>query len=415
MKYKNYKFILFFLSIGYLIDFYDLTLFAVVRIPVLKSLGVPEEDFMRVGSYMFNAQALGLVLGGILSGIWSDKFGRLSAVRIGILIYSVAIITNAYVTDITLFTIMRFLAGIGLAGEFAASITLLSEILPAEKRGFASGFVYSFGIIGGMLAAYIGSALHWQIMFLIGGIAGIIILLARISFADSILFKNVKAQANISRGNLKNLILNKNSFLKVITLTLSIIPFWFMAFFINFSPEVAKSVGMKEPVNQSISLAFYFVGAFSGSYLFPYIAKLTASRKFAVLSALILMLCAISLFGLGNTLNAKSFYCILLLIGLASGYSGLFMVFAVESFGTNQRSTAASLISSMARCSLVGINSFVPWLAFLFSDMWIASIVAAGLFFIFGVLSLYFIKETSNKSMDFYEGLNENIPKKSLN
>ncbi|BBH54496.1 MFS transporter [Fluviispira sanaruensis] len=404
MDNKNYKFIIFFLAIGYLIDFYDLSLFVVVRVPILRSLGVPEEDFMRIGAYMFNAQALGLVLGGVLSGIWSDKFGRLSAVRIGILIYSIAIIINAFTTDIQLFTAMRFIAALGLAGEFAASITLLSEILPAEKRGFVSGVVYSFGIVGGMLAAYIGSAFHWQTMFLIGGGAGFIILLARISFADSILFKNIKLKKNIARGNVKQLLANKASVLKILALTFSNIPFWFMAFFVNFAPEIAKQVGMREAVNQSISLAFYFTGSFFGSHLFPYIAKLAASRRIAVLSALILMVCAVSLFGLGSSLNTYSFYFILCLIGLASGYPGIFMVLAVESFGTNQRTTAASMISSLSRASLVGINTLVPWLALHYSNMWYASMISVAIFFFLGIISLYFLKETNNTSLDFFEG-----------
>ena len=400
----NPNFIIFILALGYMIDFFDLTIFAVVRIPVLVSLGVPEHEYLKVSSLMFNSQAIGVVIGGILSGIWGDKFGRMSAVRLGILVYSVAIILNTFVTSIPLFAFMRFIAGVGLAGEFAASITLLSEILDTKERGRASGIIYSSGVIGGMLAAFIGTFFAWKTLFIVGGIAGLVLLIVRISVADSIIFQNLKNKQHIVRGSLKLLLLNKNSLTKLIAFLLSIIPFWFMAFFVNFAPEVAKSVGIKETINQGLSLAIYFIGSFFGAYFFPYIAKLTASRKKSIFSALFIMLLAITLFSLGNLLTIQLYYTILLLIGLASGYSGIFMVFAAESFGTNQRNIASSVISNLARCSLIVMNAFVPWMASQFHQIWVGLVLSATIIFTLGVIALFSLKETSYKSLDFHEG-----------
>ena len=401
---NNPKFIIFILAIGYMIDFFDLTIFAVVRLPALQSLGVPQEDIVRVSALMFNAQALGVVVGGILSGIWGDKFGRMSAVRAGILLYSCSIIINAFVTTVPMFAAMRFLSGVGLAGEFAASITLLSELLPSSKRGKASGIIYSSGVIGGMLAAFIGSVFHWQVIFIVGGVAGLILLFARVSVGDSILFQTLKHQKHVVRGSLKFLILNKSSFLKLLALILSVIPFWFMAFFVNFAPEVAKSIGIKGTINQGISLGVYFVGSFVGSYFFPFIAKITFSRRISVFSALLIMFLAIGLFSFGQLISMQFYYFILFLIGLASGYVGLFMVLAVESFGTNQRTIASSVISNFARCSLVLMNAFVPWMASQFNHMWIGLVLSASIFLILGTLSLLYLKETTYSSLDFNEG-----------
>lgn len=401
---KNPKFIVFILAIGYMIDFFDLTIFAVARTPALQALGVPPEDFVKISSLMFNAQALGAVLGGILSGIWGDKFGRMSAVRAGILLYSVCIIANAFVTTVPMFALLRFISSVGLAGEFAASITLLSELLPSEQRAKACGIIYSSGVLGGMLAAYVGSVFHWQTLFVIGGLAGLVLLFVRVSVADSIIFQNVKQKSNIVRGSLKLLILNKNSLMRVTALLLTIIPFWFMAFFVNFAPEIAKSVGIKDSISQSFSLGVYFVGSFLGSYFFPYIAKFTFSRKKSIFSALLIMFLSIALFSIGSSLSIEIYYSILFLIGLASGYPGVLMLFAVESFGTNQRNIASSMISNLARCSIIIMNAFVPWMSAQFNQMWIGLVLSAAIFFILGTFALFSLKETTYKTLDYTEG-----------
>lgn len=401
---NNTNFIIFILAIGYMIDFFDLTIFAVVRIPVLESLGVAEQDYLKVSALMFNAQAIGVVVGGILSGIWGDKFGRMSAVRLGIFIYSMAIILNTFATSVSMFALLRFIAGVGLAGEFAASITLLSELLNTKARARAAGVIYSSGVVGGMLAAFIGSFFQWKILFIVGGVAGLILLLARISVADSIIFQNVKSKTHIVRGSLKLLLLNKSSLTKLLAFLLSIVPFWFMAFFVNFAPEVAKSVGIKETISQGFSLAVYFVGSFVGSYFFPYIARLTASRKKSIFSALFIMLLAICMFSMGHLLTLQLYYVILFLIGLASGYAGIFMVFAAESFGTNQRNIASSIISNLARCSLVIMNAFVPWMASQFQQIWVGLVMSALIIFVLGIFSLLSLKETHYSSLDFHEG-----------
>ncbi len=401
---NNTNFIIFILAVGYMIDFFDLTIFAVVRIPILQSLGVAEQDYINVSALMFNAQAIGVVVGGVLSGIWGDKFGRMSAVRLGILIYSLAIILNTFATSVSMFALLRFIAGVGLAGEFAASITLLSELLNTKARARAAGIIYSSGVIGGMLAAFIGSFFHWKVLFIVGGIAGLILLLARISVADSIIFQNVKSKTHIARGSLKLLLLNKSSLTKLIAFLLAIVPFWFMAFFVNFAPEVAKSVGIKETISQGISLGVYFIGSFVGSYFFPFIAKLTASRKKSIFSAMFIMMLAICMFSMGHFLTLQLYYVILFLIGLASGYAGIFMVFAAESFGTNQRNIASSVISNLARCSLVIMNAFVPWMASQFQQIWIGLVMSALIIFVLSVFSLFSLRETNYSSLDFHEG-----------
>jgi MFS family permease len=400
---NNPKLIILILALGYLIDFFDLTIFAVVRVPALLSLGVQENELMKVSSLMFNCQAVGLVLGGVISGIWGDKFGRMSAIRAGILLYSIATIANTFVTTVPMFGLMRFLSGVGLAGEFAASITLLSEILNYSERGKSSAIVYSSGVLGGLLASFIGSVFYWKVLFWIGGIAGFLLLILRVSLCDSQLYYKLSDKKEIKRGSLKLLLLNKNSLTRVIIFIVSLFPFWFMAFLVNFSPEIARYIGIAGTISQGAALTCYFIGSLIGAYLFPFISTLTSSRRLGVFSALMIMVCAVSFFSFGSLISLKVYYFIIFLVGLASGYNGLLMVFAAENFGTNQRNIATSIISNFSRCSIIFMNAFIPWIVFQFKHVWIGLLFSAFIFLFLTFISLIKIKEIKLKSLDFFE------------
>ncbi|WP_186648048.1 MFS transporter [Fluviispira vulneris] len=393
----------FILSLGYLIDYFDLTLFAVIRNSALSAIGVSEADMLSTSLLMFNLQALGCVIGGVIFGIWGDKYGRISAVRAGILLYSIANLANIFVTNVPAFGLMRFLAGVGLAAELAASITLLSEIYSKEKRGIASGILYSFGILGGILATFVGSHLHWQQVFLIGGISGIILLCLRFAFVDSKIFIDLTKNKETPRGSLKLMFLKKESFKKLVCLTLGVFPFWFVAFTVNFSPEIAKRSLYPFTPSQSISLAFFFVGSLIGALFFPFLSKFFKSRKKSIFIALFLMLSAFSTFALPNFMQLEIFYSVLFIGGFTNGYLGIYLLFCAEVFGTNQRVTATSLISNISRGSLILSNLLVPFVATFFYKMGTGVALCAAFFFLLGIIPIFVIKDTFNKNINFIE------------
>src|SRR5687768_11719828 len=115
-------------ALGYFVDIYDLLLFTQIRIPSLRELGLSEEDISVKGRFILNVQMVGLLLGGILWGVLGDKKGRLSVLFGSILLYSLANIANGLVQNVTQYSICRFIAGIGLAGELGAGVTLVSEL-----------------------------------------------------------------------------------------------------------------------------------------------------------------------------------------------------------------------------------------------------------------------------------------------
>ena len=104
-------------ALGFFVDVYDLLLFNIIRKPSLQSLGLSADGVLTTGENILSIQMVGILLGGIAWGILGDKKGRKSVLFGSILLYSIATVLNGMVTNITQYTICRFVAGLGLAGE----------------------------------------------------------------------------------------------------------------------------------------------------------------------------------------------------------------------------------------------------------------------------------------------------------
>ena len=117
--------------------------------------GYSAEEQSSTGKFLYNMQMWGMLIGGLLWGILGDKKGRLKVLFGSILLYSIANLANAFVTDITSYAIVRVIAGIGLAGELGAGITLVSELMSKENRGYGTMIIVTFGALGGVVAYYV--------------------------------------------------------------------------------------------------------------------------------------------------------------------------------------------------------------------------------------------------------------------
>jgi putative MFS transporter len=191
-------------ALGYFVDIYDLLLFSIVRVPSLRSLGVEGDELLRAGERLLNMQMTGMLLGGLLWGVLGDRRGRLSVLFGSIFMYSAANIANAWVQSVEAYAWLRFIAGIGLAGELGAGITLVSEIMPKETRGYGTTIVAATGILGAVVAALVGDAFDWRISYIVGGVMGFALLALRIGVYESGMFESVK-QIGTSRGNVLQL------------------------------------------------------------------------------------------------------------------------------------------------------------------------------------------------------------------
>ena len=177
-------------ALGYFVDMFDLLLFPIVRQPSLTDLGIPPGDAQVSATFLLlNAQMVGMLLGGIFWGVLGDKKGRLSTLFGSIALYSVANIANAFVDGIPAYAAWRFLAGLGLAGELGAAVTLVSEILPKNLRAYGTAIVAGVGIFGTVTASLVGKYLPWRAAYLVGGGLGLLLLVTRFSLRESGMFR----------------------------------------------------------------------------------------------------------------------------------------------------------------------------------------------------------------------------------
>jgi putative MFS transporter len=343
-------------ALGYFVDIYDLLLFSIVRRPSLISLGVPDDQLLIQGEFLLQAQMGGLLIGGIIWGIMGDKRGRLSVLFGSILLYSLANIANGFATTVAQYAILRFIAGIGLAGELGAGITLVSEILPSRIRGYATTIIASVGITGAILANFVARIFDWQVAYFIGGGLGLILLLARVSVFESGMFLQMK-KSNVQRGNFFQLFQKQRLLLRYLGCILIGLPIWYVAgILITFSPEFAHAINVSGTILAGDAVMFSYMGLVVGDFSSGLISQKIGSRKKVVSAYILLTLLTIILFLYMPVKTADFFYVVCFLLGIAIGYWAIFVTIAAEQFGTNLRSTVATTVPNFIRGTVVPLT-----------------------------------------------------------
>ncbi len=186
-------------ALGYFVDVFDILLFSVVRVASLRDLGVPAGEQLGTGLTLLSIQNAGLMIGGILFGIYGDRAGRRSVLFGSILLYSVANLANALVHSVPAYAALRFVAGLGLAGELGAGVTLVSEMMPTRMRGYGTAIIASVGLAGGLVAPWVGTSLPWRTAYVVGGVAGLTLLALRLAVHESPLFRSLAKSSVPSR------------------------------------------------------------------------------------------------------------------------------------------------------------------------------------------------------------------------
>jgi MFS transporter, putative metabolite:H+ symporter len=343
-------------ALGYFVDIYDLLLFSIVRRSSLISLGVAEDQLFSQGEFLLQAQMGGLLIGGIIWGVMGDKRGRLSVLFGSILLYSLANIANGFVTTVGQYATLRFIAGIGLAGELGAGITLVSEILPSRIRGYATTIIATVGITGAILANFVARIFDWQVAYFIGGGLGLLLLLARISVFESGMFLKLK-DAKVKRGNFFQLFRTKRTFTRYLGCILIGLPIWYVAgILITFSPEFARALSITGTIMAGDAVMFCYIGLAVGDFSSGFISQKTGSRKKVVAAYILLTLLMIVFYLYMPVRTADFFYTVCFLLGLAIGYWALFVTIAAEQFGTNLRSTVATTVPNFIRGTVVPLT-----------------------------------------------------------
>ncbi|MBO9727869.1 MAG: MFS transporter [Chitinophaga sp.] len=391
-------------SLGYFVDIYDLLLFTIVRVPSLKSLGLPQSEIdAGAGMLLINVQMIGLLIGGIFWGIIGDKKGRLSVLFGSILIYSVANIANGFVHGINGYVLWRFVAGFGLAGELGAGITLVSEILPKEKRGYGTMIVATVGVSGAVAANLIAKLVgDWRICYFIGGGLGLALLILRVSVMESHLFNAVR-ESSASRGSFIALFTNKERFLKYLKCMLLGTPTWFVVgILIAFSNKFAAVMNVKGAISPGDAVAFCYAGLVLGDFTTGLVSQLWQSRRKVMLLFLVLTGVMVTVYLNLHGAETWVFYTVCFILGFSVGFWAIFVTIAAESFGTNLRATVATTVPNFARGMLPLISLlFIKvqnYYTFLQSGA-IVAVVCIGI----ALITAWKVEETFGKDLNYLE------------
>ncbi len=390
-------------ALGYFVDIYDLVLFSIVRVPSLKSLGLSGKDLIDNGVFLLNMQMAGMLLGGIIWGVLGDRKGRLKIMFGSIFLYSIANIANGMVSTLSEYAVLRFIAGVGLAGELGAGITLVSEVLHRNIRGYGTMLVASVGVTGAILANIIAGAYDWRNAFYIGGALGLVLLIARISVAESGMFRAVEERRGLSRGNMLALFTDRRRFLRYLNSILIGVPIWFVVgILITFSPEFARVLGTSEPVSAGNAVMYCYLGLVFGDLTSGLLSQALQSRKKVVFLYMFLTIAGITVYFLQGSRSPAFFYGVCLALGFAGGYWAIFVTIAAEQFGTNLRATVATTVPNFVRGMVVPIT-----LLFQFFRRYVgleASALAVGAICLTaGFVALASLEETFHKDLDYFE------------
>lgn len=390
-------------ALGYFVDIYDLLLFSIIRIESLKGLGYTSaEDIENYGHLLINTQMTGLLLGGLIFGILGDKKGRLSVLFGSIITYSLANIANGFVQNIEQYVILRFIAGIGLAGELGAGITLVNEIMSKEKRGYGVTIVASVGLLGAVFASLISQQFGWRPAYWIGGGMGLALLLLRVSVAESGLFSQAKEEG-VQRGNFMMILTNAKRFRTYLYSILCTIPVWYViGLLITFCKEFGEALQMPQIPKPGVAILFAYAGLSIGDMLSGLISQWTKSRKKVQYLFLTLGAIMSSIYLFGGAWALEAFYALCFVLGVCSGYWVISITSVSEHFGTNLRATVTTTVPNFVRGSFVLIDIAYNLLKNPLGKINSAALVGIVIFSL-AIFAVTRLEETFGKDLNFQE------------
>jgi MFS family permease len=389
-------------ALGFFVDLYDIIILSIVRSKSLLELGIPETELLSKGVFLINIQMVGMLIGGFVWGIIGDKMGRLSVLFGSIILYSTATFANAYAPNFEIYLLLRFLAGLGLAGELGAAITLVTEQMPQKYRGIGPAIIGGSGMLGAIVGAYIGGKYSWQFTYQLGGGLGFALLILRLGVLESGMFNAMKDKTS-NKGNLRLLFKNKDYIIKYISICVLGFPVWYVnGVVMTFTPEIAKAWGMTEIPSVSSVFTYYFIGLTFGDLTGGFVSQYLKSRKKAIrLYLSMYAVAAMVFFTVGNH-SLTLYYGLLLFLGFCVGYSIVLLTLAAEQYGTNIRATVTTSTLNILRATVIPqtllFGFLSPYIGIVNSAM-VVGVVAILLAF-WGLSNL---EETFHKDLNYIE------------
>ncbi|MEN9598263.1 MAG: hypothetical protein RL596_574 [Bacteroidota bacterium] len=389
-------------ALGFFVDVYDLLLFGIIRKPSLTDLGLTPDEVLHQGEWIISIQMIGLLVGGIVWGVMGDKKGRLSVLFGSILMYSLANIGNGFVQTVPQYILMRFIAGVGLAGELGASITLVSELLPKEKRGIAASVIAGFGIVGAVLAFFLKENFHWRTCYFIGGGMGLVLLLLRVSIFESGLYSQLKNK-KVERGNYMMLFNNRERFMRYFKCIMIGIPAWYViGVLVTFSDKFGEAFGI-EGIDPGKAIMYQYAAIAFGDITAGLLSNYFKSRKKALfifygITSIFTLLYFIQPLG-----TVQGMYWICAGLGFGTGFSVVYITMSAEQFGTNLRATTAISVPNMVRGALPLIILLFKLLRDITGSYITGGWITGIILMLIAVIAALNIEESFGKNLDFIE------------
>jgi MFS family permease len=389
-------------ALGYFVDIYDLILFLIVRLTSLRGIGVPEEQLLDRGVLLLNAQMIGMLAGGILWGVLADKRGRVSVLFGSIALYSVANIVNGFVVTVPQYAVLRFVAGIGLAGELGAGVTLVSEVMSRERRGWGTTIVAGVGLCGAIVAALVGGAFHWQVAYFVGGGLGLALLALRVGLFESGIFSGTQ-NSQARRGDFFLLFATASRARKYLAVILVGLPIWYaVGILVAFCPELARALGLSAKPDPGRAVMIFYMGAALGDFASGGLSQLLKSRKKVLGLFIVLTACAVAVYFSVAGTSLTALYAACALLGVTTGYWAVFVTVASEHFGTNLRATVTTTAPNFVRGAIVPMTALFQSLKGSIG-VTISAMIVGALCLLVGIVALFFLEETYGRPLEYVE------------
>ncbi|MDQ6481868.1 MFS transporter [Dyadobacter sp. LHD-138] len=390
-------------SLGYFVDVYDLLLFNIVRVPSLKDLGLSEAEISVIGAKIYNWQQAGLLIGGFFWGIWGDKMGRRSVLFGSILTYSLANIVCGFTNDVALYSLLRFVAGLGLAGELGAGITLIAEILPKELRGYGASVVASVGLAGAIAAFFAVKLTDWRMAYFIGGGMGLILLALRVNVLESFLFEKSINKVTSKTVHWWTIFTKRERLIRYMRcMGIALPTYLVIGIYATFGNEFAKALGVPGDIQAGTCVLYTYIGVVTGDFFSGVLSQWLQSRKKAILLMLLMTFAGVLALLYGGINSATTLYICYGWLGFSIGYIAMFLTTTAEQFGTNLRATVTTSVANNVRATVL---LTLPVFQFLKPDWGVlqAGAVVGAVCFLLALLSLWKMEETYGKELDYEE------------
>lgn len=383
-------------TVGYAMDGLDMMILAFTMPMIIAYFGI---NAAQAGS-VSTVTLLGAVLGGIVFGILADKYGRVRVFTWTILIFSVFTGLCAIAPNLETLAVFRFLAGLGLGGEFGIGMTLVSEAWPKKYRSRATAVVatgFQFGIVLATLAVlFIAPKFGWQGVFIAGVIPAILAFWSRKNLEEPQLWVNLKNENKnkVAVGHLFSSGKTTKVTLGLIIAT-SVQNFGFYGIMTWMPTMLATELGVtfnKTTLWTVVTITGMVIGIMVFGYLADRIGRRPSYLIFLFASAIIVWI-----------YFQQSSMSMLLVLGgflgfFVNGMMGGYGALLAEHYPTEARSSAENIIFNIGR-AIAGFAPFIIGYISLNHSLSYALSLLSGIYLLSALAFIFLIPETKGKEL----------------